>query len=262
MGELNELQRDFAAAILTARDALPAALTRKSGSAPNRRFGVYRNNVYASLIDVLQARFPVVSRLVGEEFFRAMARVYIEKEAPRSAVLLRYGTSFPSFVVSFPPAQSVPYLADIAALEWAWHAAYHAADAAPLALDELASVADQAGDAVLKLHPSLGLINSAFPIVTIYELHAETRDPPQTKLEAEAEDALVLRPDLDVEIRRLPPGAATFIETLRDGRSIGEAAAAAFETAPSFDLEANLAGLMTSRAIIGVDVAAIGLTRS
>jgi hypothetical protein len=251
MDELNELQRDFAAAILTAKDALPKALTRKSGGVPSRRFDIYRNNVYSSLIDVVQARFPVVARLVGEEFFRAMARVYIEKEPPSSAVLLRYGASFPAFVASFPPAQSVPYLADTAALEWTWHAAYHAADAAPLALDELASVADRAGNAVFRLHPSLGLVSSAFPIVTIYELHAETSDPPQTKLGAEAEDALVLRPELDVEIRRLPPGAVMFIETLRDGKSVGESAAAALAKAAAFDLEANLVGLMTSGAIVG-----------
>ncbi len=194
----------------------------------------------------------MASRLVGDEFFRAMARVYVEQEPPRSAVLLRYGESFPSFVAGFEPAESVPYLADIAALEWAWHAAYHAADAAPVSLDALASVAAHANDAVLKLHPSLGVVSSAFPIVTIYELHEEGNEPPQTKLEAEGEDALVLRPDLDVEIRRLPAGAVIFIETLRAGRSIGEAAEAALRSAPDFDLEANLLGLMTSGAIVGV----------
>jgi hypothetical protein len=104
---------------------------------------------------------------------------------------------------------------------------------------------------VFRLHPSLGLVSSAFPIVTIYELHAETSDPPQAKLEAEAEDALVLRPELDVEIRRLPPGAGMFIETLRGGKSVGESAAAALAKVAAFDLEANLVGLMTSGAIVG-----------
>jgi hypothetical protein len=253
MGELNKLQRDFAAAILSAREQLPAELTRQSGGEPHRRFNVYRNNVYSSLIDVMQARFPVVSRLVGDEFFRAMARVYVEQEPPRSAVLLRYGESFPAFVASFEPAGSLPYLADIATLEWAWHAAYHAADAASVPLEELASVANHAGGVVLKLHPSLGLVSSAHPIVTIYELHEEGNEPPQqTKLESKGEDALVLRPHLDVEIRRLPTGAVTFIEKLQAGNSIGEAAEAALGSAPGFDLEANLAGLMTSGAIVGI----------
>jgi hypothetical protein len=253
MGELNKLQQDFAAAVLAAGDTLPAALTRKGGVTPHRRFRIYRNNVYASLIDVVQSRFPVVSRLVGDEFFRAMARVYVQKEPPRSAVLLCYGESFPSFVTDFEPAGSVPYLPDIAALEWAWHEAYHAADAAPLPLEELAAVVAQASDAVLKLHPSLGLVSSDFPIVTIYELHAEASEPPQTKLEAKGEDALVLRPQLDVEIRRLPAGAVSFVKTLWAGCSIEEATEAALGCAPNFDLEANLLGLMTSGAIVGVD---------
>jgi hypothetical protein len=253
MGELDKLQRNFAAAILAARETFPAELATRAGGEPHRRrFDVYRNNVYSSLIDVMQARFPVVLRLVGDEFFRAMARIYVEQEPPRSAVLLRYGQSFPAFVAGFEPAASVPYLADIAALEWAWHAAYHAADAAPLTLEELASVADHAGGAVLKLHPSLGLVSSAYPIVTIYELHQEGNEPPQTKLGAQGEDALVLRPHLEVEVRRLPTGAVAFIESIRDGGSIGEAAEAAFAVASGFDLEANLAGLMTSGAIVGV----------
>jgi hypothetical protein len=216
--------------------------TRRAGGEPHRRFNVYRNNVYSSLIDVMQARFPVASLLVGDEFFRAMARVYIEREPPRSAVLLRYGESFPSFVAGFEPAGSVPYLADIAALEWAWHAAYHSADAAPLPLEELASVASQAGDAVFKLHPSLGLVSSTFPIVTIYELHADTSEPPQTKLEAQGEDALVLRPNLDVEIRRLPTGGDLYRSASRStqpwrGFGGGVAECADFNLKPIFGAE-------------------------
>ena len=100
-----ELQQDFAAAPARRRGRIAGRRLRASPAAcRTRRFGVYRNNVYSSLIDVLQARFPVVSRLVGEEFFRAMARVYVEQEPPRSAVLLRYGASFPDFVASFAPA--------------------------------------------------------------------------------------------------------------------------------------------------------------
>ena len=154
---------------------MPANVTRKEAGAPARRFRVYRNNVYAGLIDVLAGRFPVVARLVGEEFFRAMARLYVEREPPSSAVLLRYGANFANFIAGFPPAAPVPYLADMAALEWLRHSAYHAADAAALPLHELASAADHAADAVLTFHPSLGIVRSHFPIVSIYELNVEKR---------------------------------------------------------------------------------------
>jgi hypothetical protein len=229
---------------------VPVEVARKAGGAPSRRFSVYRNNVYASLMDVLAGRFPVVARLVGEEFFRAMARSYIAREPPRSAVLIRYGASFPAFIASFAPAESVPYLVDIASLEWAWHAAYHAEDAAPLPTMDLARAVDHAEDAVLKLHPSLGVVRSSYPIVSIFELNSKKGEVPPTKFHG-GEDALVIRPRLAVEIRRLPEGGASFILALKESKALGEAAAIAAEEAPSFELRANLAGLIKSGAIVG-----------
>lgn len=125
----------------------------------------------------------MVARLVGEPFFRGMARVYVAREPPRSAVLLRYGASFPDFVAGFAPAASVPYLADMASLEWAWHAAYHATDAAPLPVIELAKAVDRAADTVLALHPSLSVVRSAHPIVSIFELNMQGGDVPPARLE-------------------------------------------------------------------------------
>jgi len=248
MTRFAEIERDFAGAVLDADAAVPPGLTRETGGVPARRFGVYRNNVYASLIDLLAGRFPVVVRLVGEDFFRAMARVYVTREPPASPVLIHYGASFPDFIASFAPASSVPYLADTAALEWAWHKAYHAADAEPLALQELAGAADRAGEAVLTLHPSLSVVRSSYPIVSIMEAHAESGEATPIQL-TQAEDALVARPRLEVEIRRLAPGGACFILALKQGRSIEDAASAALADAPEFDLTTNLAGLFASSVI-------------
>lgn len=251
MRRFADLQREFAGAVLDPEAAVPAPVSRKAGGVPSRRFGVYRNNVYASLIDVLAGRFPVVARLVGEEFFRAMARIYIEREPPRSAVLLRYGRSFPDFVASFPPAASLPYLADMARLEWAWHAAYHAEDAAPVPLAELAGAVERAEGAVLTLHPSLGVVRSPYPIVSIFELNTQDGEVRATRLEG-SEDALVVRSKLEVEIRRLPQGGASFILALKAEKSLGEATAIALGEAPGFDLEANLLRLIASGAVVGV----------
>jgi hypothetical protein len=252
MKRFSDLQREFACAVLDTAAAVPAPLSRKDGGVPFRRFGVYRNNVYASLIEVLEGRFPVVARLVGDDFFRAMARFYVEQEPPRSAVLIRYGLGFPEFVARFAPAAPVPYLADVASLEWAWHAAYHAPDAAPLPLADFAGAVDHAEGAVLTLHPSLSVVSSYYPIVSIFELNAQEGEVPPTRLEAGGEDALVVRSRLDVELRRLPEGGAPFVLALKVGRSIGEACATALCEAPGFDLEVNLAGLIGSGAIIGI----------
>jgi hypothetical protein len=247
-----ERQGDFARAAFDTDASIPVALARKSGGTPIRRFAVYRNNVYASLIDVLAGRFPMVARLVGTEFFRAMARNYVEHEPPRSPVLLGYGRGFVDFIAGFPPAAAVPYLADVARLEWAWHRAYHAADAAPLSTAELGQIADGAAEATLTLHPSLRVVRSPYPVVTIWQLAAREGEDEPARLPAGGEDALVARPRLDVEVRRLPEGGAAFVVALQDGATVAEASTRALDEAPSFDLAANLAGLMTSGAIVGV----------
>jgi hypothetical protein len=154
----------------------------------------------------------------------------------------------------------VPYLADMAALEWLRHSAYHAADAVPLPLQALASGADRAADAVLALHPSLGVVRSTYPIVSIYEVNAESGDV--THARAGSEDVLVTRSGLNVEIRRLPEGGAPFIIALKEGRTIGEAAILALREGSAFNLKANLARLMASGAIVAIGGVASGQRNS
>ncbi len=109
---------DFAAALLDPDVAAPDGLVAWNGSDPAHRFAVYRNNVTSALSDVLADSFPVTQQLVGEEFFRAMARIFLRGSPPPSPILTAYGEGFPAFVADFAPARTVPFLADVARLEW------------------------------------------------------------------------------------------------------------------------------------------------
>lgn len=248
----DETEAVFARAVLDRNAAVPAGLVPREGTTPSRRFDVYRNNIYASLIDVLAARFQVTAQLVGETFFRAMARDYVQAEPPRSPVLLRYGAGFAGFIAGFPPADPVPYLADVARLEWAWHKAYNAADARGLPLEALQANAGDVECATLCLHPSLGVVRSVYPVVTIWQLAMRDGEDEPARLPADGEDALVARPELTVDVRRLPEGGADFVLALQGGANLQSAAAVATVSAPDFDLIANLAGLMSSGVIVGI----------
>ena len=65
------------------------------------RFNVYRNNVYVSLIDALAEIFPVSQTLVGDEFFRAMAREYLQENLPKTPIIGEYGATFSGFIRAF-----------------------------------------------------------------------------------------------------------------------------------------------------------------
>lgn len=250
---LSEIQGAFARAALDAGAEVPPGVTCHLRKRPQKRFGVYRNNIYSNLIDVLQSRFPAVARLVGEEFFRAAARVFIERHPPASPVLMRYGAAFAGFLDGFEPAAGLPYLGDVARLEWAWAQAYHAADAAPLGAEALRGIApDEAGGLIVTLHPSVQVVRSPWPVVTIWSANTGEGEPGPIDAGAAGEDALVVRPELSVEVRRLPEGGAAFLEALGEGKCLEDAATRALVETPEFDLQANLTGLLQCGAVTGL----------
>jgi hypothetical protein len=250
---LAEIQASFGAALLDPGRPVPPDVVGRHGTADAKRFAVYRNNVMVGLVDALQARFPVTCRLVGEQFFRAMARVYAGVRQPGTPFLMLYGDGFPDFIAGFEPAASVPYLADVARLERAWSEAYHAPEASPLPVAALAS--ERPGGLArsqLQLHPSLRLLRSEYPVATIWSAH-QTSDnvvPPQIW---EAEDVLIVRPQAEVMVHRLPPDGYDFISALAAGSSIEDAAHAVAKRRNSFDVGRHLAGLAGLGAVIAID---------
>ncbi len=244
---LAERQRSFARALLDPERPLPPGLVGPDGEPSERRFAVYRNNVVSGLIDTLQAAFPAVGRIVGTEFFRAMARVYVAQEPPDSPILLGYGAGFPAFIDTFEPAATLPYLSDVARIEHAWAEAYHAADGLPLEPARLAQIApDQLPGLVLHLSPSVRLIRSGFPALTLWRMNVGDGVPAAVDLDAGGENVLVARPGTEVEVRLLSPASTEFVQSLIDGQPVIEAAGAALAVDGGFDLSLNLAELLQS----------------
>lgn len=243
---IQQFQTDFAAALRDPSLAPPAGIVSDVAPAPTKRFAVYRNNVMVGLISALEARFPATRRIVGEEFFKASARVFAGAHPPHSPLMMTYGDEFPDFLATFESAAKVPYLADVTRIEAARTRAYHAADVRPLAASDLAGVSAGAiGELRFALHPSLEIVRSVFPVVTIWAMNAgEMVLAPVAHWRGE--DALILRPAFEVEVRRLPPGAAAFLQSLKSGEPLGEAAAVARQDSRSFDLAINLASLVSA----------------
>jgi hypothetical protein len=236
----------FARALVNPSQPAPAATRRSDGRSVERRFAVYRNNVAVALIGSLEARYPVVRRLVGDDFFRAMAGAFVAAEKPRSPTLVHYGDGFPEFVAGFPPAAAVPCLADVARLENAWVEAYHAAEADALGLDALATIAPEALEALrFRPHPAARLLSFAHPAASIWAASQGESEPRPPEIWS-AEEALVARPGADVAVRVLPPGGFAFAAALFSGASLG--AATALAAADGFDPGAHLVGLVEAGA--------------
>lgn len=239
-------QTVFAEALLNPDAPCPPGLHAWNGSDPATRFAVYRNNVVVSLIDALADTYPVVQALVGEVFFRAMAGVYARAHPPRSRIMAYYGSDFADFIATFPPAASVPYLADVARLEMARVLAYHAADAKPVATDALHAALDNPSQLAamgLALHPSVQVLTSSFAGLSIWAAHQDVTDAPAVDPDV-PQAVLVHRNALAVDCLELAKGSAIWISKLQCGQTLLNAADAALHADAGFDLTHALALLL------------------
>lgn len=238
----------FVAALLDPALAAPAGLKTWNGSNPSRRFAVHRNNVGSSLVTALAATFPVSQALLGEDFFRAMAAVWISHSPPLSPVLSEFGGGFPDFIAGFAPAGALPFIGDLAGLEWLRNVSYHAADAPTLDADDYRPwlAAPVQLDALrVQLHPACHWLRSGYPVLSIWSAHHGHGTLAAIALDRR-EDVLIFRPGQEVRLLELPPGGADFLDALQSGCALAEAAALAGRC-PDFDITANLRGLVEHR---------------
>ncbi|MDD5028733.1 MAG: DNA-binding domain-containing protein [Rhodoferax sp.] len=245
-------QTAFALPLLQPELACPTGLKTWNGSNPALRYAVYRNNVTVSLIDALADTFPVVQQLVGEDFFRAMARLFAQAHPPQSRIMAFFGQGFADFIAGFAPAASVPYLADIARLEMAYVQTYHAADAHALDGAQLqAWLADpmELEHHTLALHPSVQLICSPYAIVSIWAAHQTDADPQVPDADV-PQNAWMFRSGQSVHVQTIADGIADFLAALLRGVTLLDAADDATANDSAFNLPGALALLLRWQLLI------------
>lgn len=227
----------------------PHAPSRVPGTKRRRPDGLA---AHRSPLAGLITHFPVTRRVAGDESFDAMARRFIVTERSRPASRFPNWEAFPSFLRSQGKAASIAYVADIAELEMARGKAKSAADALPIGAHAFPSLpVERLRGLRLALHPSIFLLASRFPIVTIWEINQSEHQNGRVD-RWRAECALVARPFLEVEVRRLPPGGHAFISALSRGRTIAAALDSATAADPKFDIAINHALLIEANVVVGI----------
>lgn len=233
------------ALLLRGGGAAAAALVRPTASLSARqRLQVYRNNMFESLIAALGAVYPVIARLVGTGFFRHAAMACISAHPSRCGNLQDFGGEFPGFLRAYLPAADLPYLPDVAALEWALHRAYHEVELPALTLQRLAQVsaADRAG-LRLRLQPCARFVASPYPVLKIWQANqpAALDDASTISLDEGGVNLLVVQHALEMEFRLLGPAESRWLCALADDASLADATRRALDADPAFDLAPVLA---------------------
>ena len=243
---LRSFQQQFARALM---EPVPAADSGVARLVAQPGFAVYRNTVRKGCIDALQANYPAVTRLVGEEWMRAAAAVFAQTNLPATPMLLEYGEQFAAFLEGFPPAAELPYLAAVARLDRYWTEAHVASDEAPLGADPITALApDELARTTLRPHVSARWAwFDEQPIFTIWSRNRGVA-PPDGEIKWRGEGALIVRPLDSVQTTELGRAGAAFLDACAAGESLADAARAALAVDAAADLAQLMAGLLTAGA--------------
>ncbi|MBY0270036.1 MAG: DNA-binding domain-containing protein [Burkholderiales bacterium] len=252
VGALARFQDDFARALLAQDDAASPALATLTAQPA---FAIYRNSVMKSSIDALQANYPAVSRIVGEEWLRAAAAIYARDALPGLPMLLQYGADFADFLARFEPAAELTYLPGVARLDRLWTEAHVAAseDALlPTAAQQLAS-----GNFFrARLQPHAATRWAWFADAPIYTIWSRNRsdDAVDGDIDWRGEGALLTRPQDSVQWRALDHAGCVFLDNCAAGGTLADAAQAALEVEPDADLGRLMANLLEAGAFSRLDM--------
>ena len=247
-------QQLFADAVLNAQ-AAPAALALWRPHAHNRhRLALYRGNLAATAAKALAAAYPVIAALVGAEFFAALAREYVRAWPAQDGDLNLFGDRYAEFLASFPHVAELPYLPDMARLEWAVHRAHYAADATPVTAQQLGALAPaQLEVARLRLHAGCLPFQSPWAVVTLWLAHQAATTvgfPPQM---AKVEYGVVARPGWRAQVAPCGAGGHAALAVLKAGGTFGAALDAAFDVDEEFDVAGQLRSWLDLELLVAPD---------
>lgn len=271
MNELLEQQRAFATRVLdrrvidgqdfevkdgAAENALPDVLVLKQGVTSRftdaQRFQIYHNNIFIGLRSALSGVYPVINKLVGDEFFQQVAREYIQQQPADNGDVHAFGDRLPEFLAGFPGADGLGYLTDVARLEWAYHQTFHSPESPVLNVQALAALDESATERLrFQVSHCCRLLSSDYPVLTIWQANQEGHEGEIVDLADGGMQLVVMRSGFDVVFRPLNKVVFAFLMALSKNRLFTDACAEAVAIDPDCDIGAILNGLIEQRLLTG-----------
>ncbi len=214
---------------------------------------VYRNGYFKTCADSLAASYPVVSSLVGEDYFRGLARAYVEAYPPNNGTLVGYGNHFAGFLRQRLDDHGLDYLPDAAAIDAAWLASFFADEVTALTATDVESMSAEGVDVStlrVTLTPSTQIVSLKNDVVDTW-IQIREQGELTSKISIRQADcsAMIWRLHGQIHIRALEPDESAFLSALAGVTTLESAANSAYQADPSFDLATTFAALLQNQVL-------------
>lgn len=254
--QLREQQLAFACYINQGADEDFTNTIRANGLTGARRLGIYRHGVIFGLRDALSAVYEVVRKLVGDEFFDYLAEQYVGRYPSQTGNVHDYGSELAEFLSSFPGLENLPYLPDVARLEWHYHNAFHSPIGATLNIKKLSQIPESKYEQLtLLLSPCCRLLSSDFPILRIWQANQDENNSNDViSLDEGGVNLAIVREGKQIVIQSLEPAAFALLDTIAKGETFTRACEAALQIDPGCQVGQVLQDAVLNRMIAGFSV--------
>ena len=208
-------------------EARTTLLNPQRGTPGETRLAVYAEGYVARIRESLAEVYEAVQHVLGKRAFAELACGYAQRHPSHDYNLSLVGRHLPEFLRTSALAQRLPFLPDLAALEWLVYRAFHAVEQAPLDPSRLVKLPPEEWDqARLTFQPAVGVVASAWPILDIWETRTRVRSEINIDLANRPQRVLVFRQQLQVRCELLDEPQSLLLDGLLKGQTLGAVCAA------------------------------------
>lgn len=211
--------------------------------------GIYQHSAIANITNSLRLSYPVIEKLVGKDFFQLMCKSYIVIHWPTTGNMDDYGESFSSFLATFEQVKHLPYLEDVAHLEWLFHQSSLANDNSYFDWTRLAKVTSS-DTLTFLLAPTVSIMRSATPVDKIWLMNQENApEISELSLDGTSDTFIVLfRQGLKTEMMTIAESEFTFLQSIEKGLDFE----ATIESAKAVDADIAIDSCLKSYIELGI----------
>lgn len=203
------------------------------------RLYIHQNHLFMTAKEALRATFETVAKLVDPGFFDFLAHGFVAETPPTDPRMTQYGAGFAAYLSNHPSCTEVPFLTDVAALDWAMTHVTHSYETSALDPESISAIpVEDHAQMVFLPRTTIRVLSCNSPVADIWKFAHGQGDVPNdmttpTWLLVESDHG---QPSFEP----LTPSEGIFWFHLTQGNSLADAAEAVFTQDQHFDLSTSL----------------------
>src|ERR1700722_7572830 len=222
MAYLEGLENEFQNFMLTGSADIEKRVVGTQRVPIATRLAIYGDGYRSRLIETLQAHYPALLALIGEESFEALGRAYVQAHDSSFASIRFYGGELDALLAALPDYASQPWLAELARFEWAMNAVFDSADGPSIGVQALGQVPPQNWATLgFDVHPAVRRLDLAWNAPALWRALTDAAPPPAPTAQGHPVPWLLWRNELQIFYRPLTALEAEALDAVRQGRSFG-----------------------------------------